>query len=82
MLMDHTMLPYTQSTISCCTQSPTSNVITRQQALVNAESIFSTQINSYQLLAHMYSHSETQTPLVRFVIDILYHQFRNKSTKN
>jgi len=64
-LMDRVMLTHAKSTISCCMLS----VITRQQASVDIESILLYRLTAVNIST--YVHGDVQTPLGRFVVDIL-----------
>ena len=80
---DRVMLPSPQSTILHCTQCWAPSVIIRQQASVNIDICYTDRALS---VVSMYVHGEglheVQTQRVRFVVDILYKQIRNKSTTN
>ena len=70
---DRTTLPHAKSTISRCTPS----VITRQQQL---RAIFKEHCYTDRNLSVIctYLHGEAQTPLGRFVVEILYKHVCNK----
>jgi len=79
--MDRTMLPHAQSTIFRCTQSWMPSVITRQQALVDVESTL-LQILMMAVGCYHKCALAAQTPLVRFVVNVLFKEDCNKSQTN
>ena len=71
--MDRATMTYAKLTISCCMPC----VISTQQAL---RAIFNAHCYTDQQLRSLYVHGEAQTPLGRFVVDILYEHVCNKCT--